>query len=72
MTDDRRALREHLEAATGERVAATEALEPVAVPVVAPAREMGPEEEGKAMSDGIGTDVEKMHKPKEIEFGLEL
>ncbi len=71
VTDDRKALGEHLETATGERVAALEALEPGAEHTVT-VPEMTGEDAGKATPDAIGPEVQKAPQPKEMDFDLGL
>ena len=74
VTDDKAALREQLEAATGERIAALEAVEPDK----AKGREAAPEtgrDSLKGMEPGErtrGPDAEKVRAPKSVEreFGL--
>ncbi len=74
VTDDKAALREQLEAATGERIAALEAVEPER----AKGREAAPET-GRAIGEARetvertrGPDAEKVRAPKSVdrEFGL--
>ena len=74
VTDDKAALRETLEAATGERIAALEAVEPGK----AKAREAAPEagrDTGKGMEPEVGTrgpDVENVREPKSVDRGMGL
>ena len=58
VTDDRKALGEHLESATGERVAALESLEPA--PEAAELPELGVVPE---TSDGVPKDMKRTHDP---------
>ena len=71
VTDDRKALGEHLETATGERVAALEALEPEAERAV-PVPEMIVEHVEQATPETVGPEVQKTPQPKEMEFDLGL
>ncbi len=67
VTDDRKALGEHLETATGERVAALEALERGATRV-ATVPEISGEDVGKATAEAIGPEIRKTPQAKELEF----
>ena len=69
VTDDRKALGEHLESATGERVAALEALEPGAERA-ASVPEMTADDSGKATAEPIERDGRETLQPKEREFDL--
>ena len=71
VTDDRKALGEHLETATGETVAALEAVEPGA-DSAASVLETGGDDVGKATTESIGREVQKAPKQKDAEFDLGL
>ena len=71
VTDDRKALGEHLESATGERVAALEALEPGGKRA-ATAPEISSEDVSKATLEPIGPEAQKTPEPKELDFDLGL
>ena len=71
VTDDRKALGEHLETATGERVAALEALQPGAERATT-VPEINREDVGKATTEAIGPEVQKTPQPKEMEYDLGL
>ena len=71
VTDDRKALGEHLETATGERVAALEALEPGAERAASVA-EMSAKEAGMVALEPVERDMHKAPQPKEIEYDLGL
>ncbi len=71
VTDDRKALGEHLETATGERVAALDALEPEAGRAAA-VSEMTAEDVGKTTGESIGPKIQEAPKSKEMEFDLGL
>ena len=71
VTDGRNALGEHLESATGERIAALEALEPGAEHTVT-VPEMTGEDAGKAPPEAIGPEVQKTSQPKEMDYDLGL
>jgi len=71
VTDDGKALGEQLEGATGERVAALEALEPVA-DQVASVPEMTAEDSAMVLPETEGRDAQKAPPTKEMEFDLGL
>ena len=71
VTDDRKALGEHLETATGERIAALEALEP-GIERAAILQEMTAEDAGKATPEGVEKELQKAPQPKGMEFDLGL
>ena len=71
VTDDKKALGEQLETATGERISAFEALEPVAEPA-AMVPEAVCEDAGKVVPEPVLGDVQKAPPPKEMEFDLGL
>ena len=71
VTDDRKALGEHLETATGERVAALEALEP-GTERSATVSDMSRDGVGKATAEAVGPEVQKTPQTKEMEFDLGL
>ena len=79
VTDDRNALRERLEAVTGERIAALEAIEPEQASPREAARDAdhGPgranrEPERRARDRAPTPQVEKVHAPERIEHDLGL
>ena len=67
VTDDRKALGEHLETATGERVAALEALEPVAERT-ATMPERAADGVGKATPQSVGPEVRKAPQRHELDL----
>ena len=71
VTDDRKALGEHLETATGERVAALEALEPEANRA-ATVPEFTAENAGRVALEPAEQGMHKAPQPKEMEFDLGL
>lgn len=71
VTDDKTALGEHLDAATGERVAALEALDTAAERSVT-GIEKGSEEAGTAIDETIGRESPKGLQPMDMEFDLAL
>ena len=64
VTDDRKALGEHLEAATGERVAALEALRPAAESVIGGS--------GKESPEMVPLEVPEVSRAKTLETDLGL
>ena len=71
VTDDRNALRERLEAATGERIAALEAVEPERVKVRKPEPVHGRgREEGSSEPRGRTPKPEKVREPREAEMEM--
>ena len=71
VTDDRNALRERLEAATGERIAALEAVERerTKLPETGPDASQDRKREGHA-AEAQERKLEKIHEPRGIEMGL--
>ena len=69
VTDDRKALGEHLETVTGERVAALEALEPVAERA-ATRPERVADDVGKATPESVEPDVRKVPQRHDLELGF--